>query len=163
MGTVVDLSTAGIRFGYCTEETAGTRPTSGYVNIPHPKEIPDLSPEPNALDTSHLNIAAGGFKTYIEGLKDMGGALSITIGMSAELLSAWNTMVTNAKTALATGKRTWFVFYHPALSQSFFMAAEPSRLDFPGASVDEVWDATVYILPTDVEGWGTAINPSDPS
>lgn len=163
MATVVDLSTAGIRFGYKTEETAGTRPTSAFVNIPHPKEIPDLSPEPNALDTSHLNIEAGGFKTYIEGLKDMGGALAITIGMSAELLSTWNAMVTAAAAALALGKRTWFVFYHPSLSSSFFLAGIPSRLDFPGASVDEVWDATVYILPTDVYGWDTAVNPSDPS
>ena len=163
MATVVDLSTAGIRFGYATEATSGTRPTTGYVNVPHPKEIPDLSPEPNALDTSHLNIAAGGFKTYIEGLKDMGGALAITIGMSAQLLTSWNAIVESAKTALAEGKRTWFVFYHPALEDSFFMAAEPSRLDFPGASVDEVWDATVYIMPTDVLGWETAVNPTDPS
>lgn len=159
----IDLSTAGIRFGYCVEATAGTRPDSGYTNIPHPKEIPDLSPEPNALDTSHLNIEQGGFKTYIEGLKDMGGALSITIGMSAELLTNWNTMVESAATAKASGKRMWFVFYHPSLTKSFFMAAEPSELDFPGASVDEVWDATVYIIPTDVAGWETAVNPADPS
>lgn len=162
MATVVDLSTAGIRFGYATEATAGTMPTSGYTNVPHPKEIPDLSPEPNALDTSHLNIQAGGFKTYIEGLKDMGGALAITIGMSAELLSSWNAMVTAAATALEGGKRTWFTFYHPALEDGFFLAGIPSRLDFPGASVDEVWDATVYILPTDVHGWATAVNPTDP-
>ena len=159
---IVDLSTAGIRMGYAIEATSGTRPTTGYTNIPHPKEIPDLSPQPNALDTSHLNIEAGGFKTYIEGLKDMGGSLAITMSMSAQLLTDWNTFVENAKTARAEGKRAWFVFYHPELEQSFFMAGEPVRLDFPAASVDAVWEATVYIMPVDVLGWETAVNPTDP-
>lgn len=159
---VIDLSTAGIRFGYATEETAGTKP-SAFTNVPHPKEIPDMNQAPNALDTSHLNIEAGGFKTYIEGLKDMGGSIAITIGMSATLLSAWNTMCEAAATALASNKETWFEFYHPSLTQGFFIKGIPSKLNFPSASVDSVWDATVYVVPTSVEGWATAINPSDPS
>lgn len=159
---VIDLSTAGIRFGYATETTAGTKPST-FTNVPHPKEIPDMNNEPNALDTSHLNIPAGGFKTYTEGLKDTGGSIAITIGMSASLLSAWNTMVAAAKTALESNKETWFVLYHPGLTDSFFFTGIPSELNFPSASVDEVWDATVYIVPTDIKGWDTAINPTDPS
>lgn len=160
---VVDLSTAGIRFGYATEATAGTRPTTGYVNIPHPKEIPDMNQSPNALDTSHLNIEAGGYKTYIEGLKDSGGALEFKFGMTAQLLADWNDMCDAAATALADNKRTWFVLYSPGLTKSFFFAGNPSKLNFPSASVDSVWDASVYVLPTDVLGWETAVNPVDPT
>lgn len=159
----VDLSTAGIRIGFCLENTAGVMPTSGYTNIPKPKEIPDMNPEPNGLETSSLNIPAGGYKTYTPGLKDMGGSLGITFGMSEVFAEAWNTMCDNAATALADGKKCWFTFYHPGRTKSLFITGIPSKVYFPAASVDEVWDCTAYITPTGEPVMATAVIPSDPS
>ena len=160
MAKAIDLSTAGIRFGYAYETQSGEKP-SAFINIPNPKSTPDMNPEPNALDITSLNDTE--WKRYMEGLKDFGGSLAFTIGMSKELLSSWNTIVETTKTNEATGKRTWFVLYHPGLEDSFFFTGDPSKLGFPEAAVDEVWDATVYVAPTGEIGWDTAVNPADPT
>ena len=159
MGKPMDLTTIGIRLGYAIETTAGTRP-SAFVNIPNPKNVPDMSPEPNSIDITSLNDLE--YMRYTKGLKDLGGALSFTIGMSKELLSMWNAMVSASETARAAGKATWFTLYHPGLDESFFFTGEPDALGFPGADVNAAWDATVYIAPTGGFEWDTAINPTDP-
>lgn len=155
----VDLSTAGIRVGYAHETNAGTKPSS-FTSLPNPKSIPDMNPEPNALDITSLNDTE--WKRYMEGLKDMGGALGITFGMSQTLYTTWQTMCETAESNKASGKRVWFVFYVPGLSDSFFMTVDPSKMGMPAAEVDSVLDVTVNVLPTGEIGWATAINPTDP-
>lgn len=159
MAKPIDLSTAGIRFGYAHESTAGTRPSS-FTNIYNPKQTPDFNPEPSALDITSLNDEV--YKRYMSGLKDFGGALAFTFGMSEQMLNDWNNMCDTAETLAASGKRTWFVMYHPKLTKSFAFVGEPTKLGFPEANVDEVWDATVYIAPKDDIDWITAVNPTDP-
>ena len=156
----IDLSTAGIRVGIGYESVSGTKP-SAFVNLPKPKSIPDMNPDPSALDTSHLNIEQGGFKTYIEGLKDMGGSLAITFGMTQEFFAIWETFVETSKTNAASNKRSWMVFYVPGLAKSFFMTVEPSMFGMPAAEVDSVLDVEVRVMPTGEIGWDTAINPTD--
>ena len=160
MAKPIDLTTIGIRFGYAIEVTAGTKPSS-FTNIQNPKSTPDFNPEPNAIDITSLNDLI--YKRYTKGLKDLGGALTFTIGMSQSLLTSWNTMVSNSETAKAQNKRTWFVLYHPQLDKSFFLTGEPAELGFPEAEVDSAWDANVSIAPTGEIGWATAINPTDPA
>ena len=87
MPKAVDLSTAGIKVGYGIEETAGTKPTK-FINIPNPKSIPDTNPEPSTYDVTSLNDTT--WKRYIQGLKDIGGALAITFGMSQVFLDSWD-------------------------------------------------------------------------
>ena len=160
MAKPIDLTTIGIRFGYAIEVNAGTKPSS-FTNIQNPKSTPDFNPEPNAIDITSLNDLV--YKRYTKGLKDLGGALTFTIGMSQALLTAWNTMVSNSETAKAQNKRTWFVLYHPNLDKSFFFTGEPAELGFPEAEVDSAWDANVSIAPTGEIGWATAVNPTDPA
>lgn len=159
MAKPIDLSTAGIRLGYAFETIAGTRPTS-YTNIYNPKSTPDFNPEPNALDITSLNDEE--YKRYMNGLKDLGGSLQFTIGMSQQLLTSWNNMCEASETNAALGKRTWFILYHPGLDESFGFVGEPSKLGFPESSVDSVWDANVYIAPRDEIDWYTASKPVDP-
>ena len=40
MPTPIDLSTAGVHFYYAVETTAGTRPTTGYIDLPGIKSTP---------------------------------------------------------------------------------------------------------------------------
>lgn len=155
----IDLSTAGIRVGFAYEATIGTKP-SAFTNLANPKSIPDMNPEPNALDITSLNDTE--WKRYMEGLKDMGGALGITFGMSQEFYTAWQTFCETTDTNKADGKRSWMVFYVPGLSDSFFMTVDPSKMGMPAAEVDEVLDVTVNVLPKGEIGWDTAINPTDP-
>lgn len=159
MAVAIDLSTAGIRVGYAFETTSGTKP-SAFTNLPNPKSIPDMNPTPNALDVTSLNDTE--WKRYIEGLKDMGGALGITFGMSEMFFNLWETICTTDETNKATGKRTWLVFYVPGLTKSFFVPIDPARIGMPAAEVDSVLDVTVNVMPIGVPEWATAVNPTDP-
>lgn len=155
----IDLSTAGIRVGYAYETTAGTKPSS-FTNLANPKSIPDMNPTPNALDITSLNDTE--WKRYMEGLKDIGGAVGITFGMSQEFFDNWETLCETTETNKASNKRTWMVFYVPGLDKSFYMTVDPSKMGMPAAEVDAVLDVTVNVLPTGEIGWDTAINPTDP-
>ncbi len=158
MAKAIDLTTIGIRLGYAFEATASTKPAS-FINIDNPKSIPSFNPEPNSLDITSLNDLE--WMRYTSGLKDIGGAQGFGIGMSQKTLDEWNTMCDTTETNEASGRRTWFVLYHPGLDKSFFFTGKPTKLGFPEAEVNSVWDATVYIAPTGEIGWGTAINPTD--
>ena len=155
----VDLSTAGMKVAYAIEQTASLKPEK-FINIPNPKSIPDMNPEPSNLDTTSLNATE--WKTYIQGLKDIGSSLGITFGASQGFIDMWNDDIAEAaKTALASGKRCWLEFYHPSLDKAFYFTCEPSKLGFSGAEVDSVWDVTANVTPTGEIGWDTAIAPSD--
>lgn len=144
---------------YAFESTSGTRPTSGYTNLPNPKSIPDMNPEPNALDITSLNDTE--WKRYMEGLKDMGGSLGLTFGMSEAFFDLWETICDTDDANKANGLRTWFVFYVPGLTNSFFLPVDPSRIGMPSAEVDSVLDVTVNVLPIGEPTWETAVNPTD--
>lgn len=159
MGQNIDLSTIGMRLGYAFESSAGVRPTGSYTNIPAPKSLPDINPEPNTGETTSLNNTE--YTSYIPLLKDLGGALGIDMGMSQNGIDTWNTMCATAATKKEAGLRTWFVFYHPELDISWFLPADPTKLGFVEAAVNEVWDGTVYITPVGEGGWFTAIKPED--
>lgn len=160
MAVAIDLSTAGIRVGYAFESVSGTRP-SAYTNLPNPKSIPDMNPTPNALDVTSLNDTE--WKRYIEGLKDLGGSLGLTFGMSQAFYNLWDTICTTDETNKATGKRTWLVFYVPGLSKSFFVPVDPAKIGMPSAEVDSVLDVTVNVMPIGTPVWETAVNPTDAS
>lgn len=98
----------------------------------------------------------------MEGLKDMGGSLGITFGMSEQFFTQWENLCNTDETNKATGKRTWFVFYVPGLSKSFFLPVDPARIGMPSAEVDSVLDVTVNVLPIGAPSWESAVNPTDP-
>nr|DAD91331.1 MAG TPA: Major tail protein [Siphoviridae sp. ctBmU27] len=149
----IALSTAGITVGYAIETTKGTRPTSGYTLIPDIKEVPEMNPEPEALETTTL--AETEYKTYIDGLKDLGGSLAFGINFTQELSNAWGTLVQSSKTARADGKETWFEIKHPDLEKSVFFPCRPVALGIPGAGANSVWDSSVYVVPTGEPIWET--------
>ena len=82
--------------------------------------------------------------------------------MSQQLLDAWNEMCDTTETNEATGKRTWFVIYHPGLDKSLFFTGKPTKLGMPTMEVNSVWDTTVYVAPTNEPEWKTAVKPTDP-
>lgn len=157
MKKAIDLSTAGMKVAYAIEATAGSKPTS-FTNLPGPKSIPDLNPDPSTYDTTSLNATE--WKTYIEGLKDLGGALTISFGMSQALLDTWEKVCTDVENAVSN-ERLWLEFYHPRLNESFFFTCIPSRLGFSSADVDSVWDTDIKVVPTGEIGWDEAIEPVD--
>ena len=149
----IALSTAGVTVGYAVETTAGTRPTTGFKIIPDIKEIPEMNPEPETLETTTL--AATEFKTYIEGLKDLGGALSFLANYTTELETAWSALVEAYKTAKTSGKAIWFEVKHPTLTKSVFFSGQPSAMGLPAMSVNSILETNLYITPTNAPTWET--------
>ena len=149
----IALSTAGVTVGYAVESTKGTRPVSGFIRIPDIKEVPEMNPEPETLETTTL--AETEYKTYIEGLKDLGGALSFLANYTTELETAWSTLVTAYKAAKAEDKAVWFEVKHPSLEKSVFFTGQPSAMGLPAMSVGSVLETSLYITPTNAPTWET--------
>ena len=147
----IALNTAGVTFGYAVETTAKTRPITGYKLIPDVKEIPEMNPEPETLETTVLSETE--YKTYIEGLKDFGGALSFLANYTTELETAWAELVEAYKTAKADGKAVWFEVKHPGIDKSVFFTGQPSAMGLPAMSVNAVLETNLYITPTNAPAW----------
>lgn len=147
----IAVSTAGVTFGYAVETEKGKRPTTGYTVIPDVKEIPEMNPEPETLETTTL--AETEFKTYIEGLKDLGGALSFLANYTEELETVWGALVAAYKVAIEEDKATWFEIKHPKLDKSVFFTGQPSAMGLPAMSVGSVLETNLYITPTNAPAW----------
>ena len=141
----INLSTAGIALKYAVEATKGTRPTTGYTRIYGAKSTPSLNPAPDTLETTTLDETE--FKTYIDGLKDLGGALEFTFNLTEDLITAWDALMEAYETAKAEQKATWFVIEIPGLTNAFYFTGNPSDMGLPETSVNTVLEITNYITP----------------
>lgn len=152
----IDLSTIGVQLHYAVETEAGTRPTTGYTRLYGIKSTPSLNPAPDALETTTLDELE--YKTYVDGLKDLGGALEFTFNLTESLITAWDNLMTAYTTAKAAGKRTWFVIVVPGLTQAFYFPGNPSAMGLPETSVNTVLEITNYITPV-----GAPVKAAKPS
>ena len=141
----IALSTIGIKVSYAVETTAGARPTTGYTHIPDLKSIPSINPEPGTEDATTFDNLE--YTSYIETLKDLGGALEISANFTQELFDIWETMVDAYDEAIATGKRTWFAFDIPNFDKAAFLPVTPSRMGIPEAEANALLETSVYITP----------------
>lgn len=142
----INLSTAGVQLQYAVETTAGTRPTTGYKRIKGIKSTPSLNPSPDALETTTLDELE--YKTYIDGLKDVGGAIEFTFNLTEELITAWDELMEAYEAGKVAGKATWFTIVVPGLTNSFYFTGNPSAMGLPETSVNSVLEITNYITPT---------------
>lgn len=126
----IQLSTAGVKLLY-----AWLRPrlapalTTGYKEISEIKSIPELNPEPDNLETTTL--AETEWKTYIPGLKDIGGALSFTANLTEKSMEEWEGVVDAYDTAAADNKATWFCILIPGLTKVLYFTGKPSPMGMP--------------------------------
>lgn len=153
MPNAIYLSTIGVHLKYAVEATAGTRPTaaSAYTDLVGIKSIPSLNPTPDNLETTTLNETE--YKTYIPGLKDLGGALPFTFNLSQALKDAWDALVTADTAARAAGKRTWFLIEVPGLTEGLYFPGQPSGMGLPELGVNEVAEVENSITPIGEPTW----------
>lgn len=142
----INLSTAGVELWYAVEATSGTRPTTGYTRLRGIKSTPSLNPAPDSLETTTLDETE--YKTYIDGLKDIGGALEFTFNLTEELITNWDALMTAYTTGKASSKATWFEIVVPGLTKAFFFTGNPSEMGLPETEVNSVLEITNYITPT---------------
>lgn len=147
------LSTAGMMLAYAVEETAGTRPTTGWKEVPEVKTLPSFNPSPSSIQSTTLHETE--YHTYVKGLKDLGGALEYGANLTEDLLDFWDDMLEAYETATKAKKSMWFAVIHPKLTKATFFVGEPSPIGFNEADVDSMSETTLYITPNSAPEWGT--------
>lgn len=148
----LEFNTIGVKLGYAVETSAGTRPTSGYSNIPDIKTIPGIELSPSQLEVTNL---VDKYRRYITGVLDAGDSFDITGNLTASLKTVWASLVSAAATAWGSGKSTWFEISIPGFD-SFFFAGIPTEMGFNEMGVDAVAEASLHIIPNQIAGWATA-------
>ena len=152
----IALSTIGIKVSYAVETTKGTRPTAGYKHIPDLKSIPSINPAPNTADATTFDNTE--YTSYVQLLKDIGGALEITANFTQELFEVWDGMVDAYEAGIKDGKETWICFDIPGFEKSAFVTVQPARMGIPEASANALLETTVFITPT-----GEPVFEADPT
>ena len=153
----IAISTIGIQVKYAFEATAGTRPTAAtaYTLIPQVKEIPEMNPSPDTLETTSFDNRE--YKTYIAGLKDLGGTLAFTANYTQALVDLWQDPSTGVmklwEDAKADGKAMYLCIDIPDITEACYLSVEPSKLGLPAASVNSVMEATLNFTPVGEPTW----------
>ena len=152
----IALSTIGIKVSYAVETAAGKRPTTGYKHIPDLKSIPSINPAPNTADATTFDNLE--YTSYVQLLKDIGGALEISANFTQELFEVWDGMVDAYEAGIKEGKETWICFDIPGFEKSAFVTVQPARMGIPEASANALLETTVFITPT-----GEPVFEADPT
>ena len=145
----LEFSSIGMKLAYCVETTAGSRPLSGYTEIPDIKSIPALDFEPSNLQVTNLVDKR---HRFVPGVSGIGSDFPIQCNLTASMKTTWASLVSAATTGFGSGKTTWFEVKVPDFD-SFYFSGMPVDMGFGGAEVDAVAEATVRIVPNTVVGW----------
>ena len=114
------ISTLGITFGYGTETTAGTKPTS-FKQLTRINALGGINIEPEQIDASALEDE---ITRYVKGRADTGGSFAVTVNFTSDTVKEWQDLITAYK-ALSGGKRMWFETIIPSFEDAFFVVAQP--------------------------------------
>lgn len=114
--------------------------------IPDLTSIPSLGSAPSTHDATTLS---DGMKVYVEGLMDLGGALSFGALFTDELFQAVEEM------NQATDEITYTIEFPAPLGKKVTFTGTCAPIAPNEVSVDGVLTASVNITPTSVFTWGT--------
>jgi hypothetical protein len=133
------ISTAGIIVSYGATYAAKKK-------IPGVTEIPELNPAPESLETTEL--AETDYKTYIPGLKDLGGALSFTVNFEQDFIDAYEELLEAQESAA----QKLFIDI-PDIDKHLEVDGVFSELGMPGASVNQVLTGSFHFTPSAAPKW----------
>lgn len=149
------LSTIGVLFGYAVETTAGTQPAA-FTKLTRINSIGEINLDVEQIDASALEDA---ITKYISGRADTGGTLDVTVNLTAETRTEWETLI-SAYAALTDGKRMWFNTYHKDLGSFFVVAQPPSKIPQPAFDQNGLLTAAFPLTIESYEGLGTGVEPA---
>lgn len=155
---VAGLSTIGVKVGYALETAAGTQPTK-FTNLTRINAIGGINLEPEQIDASALIDT---ITQYIAGRSDPGGTFPITINLTSETEAEWTALISAFTGRTNKSLRMWWVVYHPSLTKSFFIVAEPpSNIPLPEIGQNELLTAEMSLTINEYKGMMTAVEPTD--
>lgn len=157
--TIPGLSTLGVIFAYGVETTAGTKPAA-FTTIERCNSIDGITVENEQIDASALEDS---LTKYVAGRGDPGGTWNVTFNYTNDVSTELSTMLTAYTTGKSSGFATWFEVYHPNLSDSFFVIAEPpAKIPMPSMGQNELLTVEIGFTIVDYKGPDTAVTPTAP-
>jgi hypothetical protein len=139
----IALTTIGVKLGFAVETEKGVRPTTGYKRVYGWTETASMDAAPEALETTTMDNEK--YKTYTQGLIDLGGALDYTARFTQEFYDDWAKLYKNSEEARAKGLATWMVEDIPSFDKSIFVPVELNPIGIPSLSTNSVIDVTVHL------------------
>ena len=147
------ISTLGITFGYGTETTAGTKPTS-FKQLTRINALGGINIEPEQIDASALEDE---ITRYVKGRADTGGSFAVTVNFTSDTVKEWQDLITAYK-ALSGGKRMWFETIIPGINNSFFVVAQPpEEIPQPEIGQNELLTVEMNLTIEEYKGLDTSV------
>ena len=147
------ISTLGITFGYGSEATAGTKPTS-FKQLTRINAIGGINIEPEQIDASALEDF---ITRYVKGRADTGGSFPVTVNFTSDTVKEWQDLITAYK-ALSGGKRMWFETIIPGVTNSFFVIAQPpEEIPQPEIGQNELLTVEMNLTIEEYKGLDTSV------
>lgn len=128
------LTSIGATIAIAVETTAGTKPTTNYYAIKQATSLPDLDFEPDTIETTSYENEE--FKSYLPGLKDTGGTLSIEANYTEYGTAMWNDIVSTLAED-TTGKIAWILVTFKGTEETWFIPISPIKTGLPNAPVND--------------------------
>ena len=147
------ISTLGITFGYGTETTAGTKPTS-FKQLTRINALGGINIEPEQIDASALEDE---ITRYVKGRADTGGSFAVTVNFTSDTVKEWQDLITAYK-ALSDGKRMWYETTIPGIAKSFFVVAQPpEEIPQPEIGQNELLTVEMNLTIEEYKGLDTSV------
>lgn len=155
MADRIDLSTIGVTTSWAPETTAGTMPATiaVYKRLHGINSIPALTSAPESIETTTLDELE--FKTYISGLKDLGGALELGANLTQALKDEWEAVMTAYDTAKAAAKALWLLIDIPGLDEAFAFTFQPTAMSPGEIAPNGLLSTTLSVTPLNEPAWVT--------
>ena len=154
---VPGISTIGALLGYAVETSAGVKPTS-FKLLTRINAIGGISNDVETIDASALEDE---FERTIAGRGSSGGTFPVTINLTDDTLTEWETLITAYKEAKASGKQMWFETYLKDLKKGIFVIAEPPTvIPAPELAQNGLLTLEMNLTINEYKGFDTAIKPT---
>lgn len=128
------LTSIGLVVAVAVETTAGTRPVTNYYKVPGVTDLPDLDFDPDTIETtSYDNLD---YKTYLPGLKDTGGIVSLEANYTEYGVGMWDDMAADIE-ADTTGIKAWILVSIEGTTTKWFIPAKLVETGVPTAPVND--------------------------
>lgn len=128
------LTSIKAKIAIAVEATAGTRPTSSYYIVPQVTALPDMDFEPDNIETTSYENEE--FKSYLPGLKDTGGSLSLEANYTEYGTDMWDDIADTIEQD-TTGKIAWLLITFEGTEKTWFIPIKPITTGIPDAPVND--------------------------
>ena len=151
------ISTVGAIFSYGVETSNGTKPST-WTKLTRINAIGGINIDTEEIDASALEDE---IERSIAGRGSTGGNFTVTINVTNETITEWETLISAAATAKTANKQTWFQTSFPNLTKSYFVVAEPpTKIPQPEVAQNGLLTAEMTLTINEYKGLETKVAPT---